>query len=74
MKNILITRAKERSINMVQTLENEGFLPLHDKSDPNDIKYKLGLSKKAFKSAVGGLFRQKLITISDEGISLNQLY
>jgi uncharacterized protein len=55
-------------------LENEGFLPLHDKSDPNDIKYKLGLSKKAFKSAVGGLFRQKLITISDEGISLNQLY
>lgn len=49
--------------------QNEGVLALHDKSDPNDIKYQLGMSKKAFKSAVGGLFRQKLITISDEGIS-----
>jgi len=27
------------------------------------------MSKKAFKSAVGGLFKQKLITISEEGIS-----
>lgn len=48
---------------------NDGFLALHDKSDPKDIKYQLGMSKKGFKSAVGGLFRQKLITISDEGIS-----
>ncbi len=50
--------------------QNDGFLPLHDKSNPDDIKYKLGMSKKAFKSAVGGLFRQQLITLSDEGISL----
>jgi predicted RNA-binding protein (virulence factor B family) len=28
------------------------------------------MSKKAFKNAVGGLFRQKLITISEEGIKL----
>jgi len=50
--------------------QNDGFLPLHDKSKPDDIKYKLGMSKKAFKSAVGGLFRQQLITLSDEGINL----
>lgn len=49
---------------------NDGFLALHDKSSPDDIKYKLEMSKKAFKSAIGGLFRQKLITISDEGIRL----
>lgn len=49
--------------------QNDGFIALHDKSDPTEIKYQLGMSKKAFKSAVGGLFRQKLITISDEGIS-----
>ncbi|SNR58698.1 hypothetical protein SAMN06265371_10681 [Lutibacter agarilyticus] len=49
--------------------QHDGVLALHDKSDPNDIKYQLGMSKKAFKSAVGGLFRQKLIAISDEGIS-----
>ncbi|UMB61010.1 DNA-binding protein [Lutibacter sp. A80] len=48
--------------------QNDGFLPLHDKSDPKEIKYQLGMSKKAFKSAIGGLFRQKLIVLSDEGI------
>jgi predicted RNA-binding protein (virulence factor B family) len=48
---------------------NDGFIALHDKSNPDEIKYQLGMSKKAFKSAVGGLFRQKLIKISDEGIS-----
>jgi hypothetical protein len=50
--------------------KNDGFLALHDKSNPDDIKYQLGMSKKAFKSAVGGLFRQKLISISDDGITL----
>ncbi|MDP3312496.1 DNA-binding protein [Lutibacter sp.] len=48
--------------------ENDGFLALNDKSDPVEIKYQLGMSKKAFKSAIGGLFKQKLITISEEGI------
>tara|TARA_R110001583_G_scaffold335_2_gene3020 strand:+ start:550 stop:963 length:414 start_codon:yes stop_codon:yes gene_type:complete len=48
--------------------QNDGALALHDKSTPDEIKYQLGMSKKAFKSAVGGLFRQKLIVISDEGI------
>ena len=50
--------------------QNDGFLPLNDKSDPDDIKYQLGMSKKAFKNAIGGLFRQKLITISEEGTRL----
>ena len=48
--------------------QHEGFIALNDKSSPEDIKFKLGMSKKAFKNAVGGLFRQKLITISNEGI------
>lgn len=48
--------------------KNDGALALHDKSDPTEIKYQLGMSKKAFKSAIGGLFRQKLIVISEEGI------
>lgn len=49
--------------------DNDGFLPLHDKSTPDEIKYALGMSKKAFKMAVGGLFKQKLITITNEGIT-----
>ena len=33
--------------------QNDGFLALHDKSAPEDIKYKLGMSKKAFKMQSG---------------------
>jgi hypothetical protein len=44
---------------------------LTDKTAPEEIKYQLGMSKKAFKNAVGGLFKQKLITISEEGIRLS---
>ena len=53
--------------------QNEGFLAMHDKSTPDDIKYQLGMSKKAFKSAIGGLFRQKLITIAEDGIRSIQI-
>ncbi len=48
----------------------EGFLPLHDKSSPDDIKYQMNMSKKAFKSAIGGLYRLKMITIESDGIRL----
>lgn len=36
----------------------EGFLPLHDKSDPEVIQTKLGISKAQFKRAVGSLLKQ----------------
>ena len=48
----------------------EGLLPLHDKSSPDDIKYQMNMSKKAFKSAIGGLYRLKMITIESDGIRL----
>lgn len=47
-----------------------GALDLHDKSSPELIKERLGLSKKAFKRAAGGLYRQRRIVIDDEGIRL----
>jgi predicted RNA-binding protein (virulence factor B family) len=31
------------------------------------------MSKKSFKKAIGGLYKQRVIKISDEGISLNNL-
>ena len=56
-------------LKILKALEkNDGFLELHDKSDPFQIKLQLGMSKKAFKNAIGGLFRQKLILISEKGI------
>ncbi len=50
--------------------ENEGFLPLHDKSDPEQIKSMLQLSKKNFKRAVGTLNRKRLIMIEEDGIRI----
>lgn len=52
--------------------EEEGFLPLNDKSSPEDIYYTLKMSKKNFKKAIGLLYKQKLITIEDAGIYLVQ--
>jgi uncharacterized protein len=45
-----------------------GFLELHDDSDPNTIRDKLGMSKKTFKKAIGLLYKQKLISILENGI------
>lgn len=47
-----------------------GFLPLHDKSTPEDIKNQLGLSKKLFKKAIGALYRDKMIVIKEDGIEM----
>ena len=47
-----------------------GFLPLHDKTDPELIKNELGLSKKSFKKAIGSLYKEKKISIGPDGISL----
>lgn len=47
-----------------------GFLPLHDKSDPDAIKNLLGMSKKSFKKAIGSLYKDKQIEIKEDGIEL----
>jgi len=52
--------------------DEEGFLPLNDKSSPDEIHYLLKMSKKNFKKAIGLLYKQKLITIEDAGIYLVQ--
>ena len=50
--------------------ENDGFCDLSDKSPAELIADRFKVSKKAYKKAVGDLYRRRLITISDEGISL----
>jgi len=50
--------------------ENDGFLPLHDKSSPEEIYDLLGMSKKNFKKAVGNLYREKKISMGEDGIKL----
>jgi predicted RNA-binding protein (virulence factor B family) len=49
---------------------NDGFLALHDKSEPEEILRLVKMSKKAFKKAIGGLYKQKQIEILEDGIKL----
>lgn len=49
----------------------DGFLPLHDKSDPQEIRDTLGISKKVFKQAIGSLFKKGHLTIGKDGLRLN---
>jgi len=46
-----------------------GFLPYHDKTSPELIKAKFGLSKNAFKRAIGHLQKQGKLLIENDGIS-----
>lgn len=62
---------KDARTTLLETLQAAGgFLPYHDKSDPEEIQSSLHMSKKAFKKAVGNLFREKKIKITEEGIQL----
>jgi uncharacterized protein len=47
-----------------------GTVPLHDRSSPEAILQALGMSKKTFKKAVGGLYKDGLVLLTDEGICL----
>ncbi|MEY4792484.1 MAG: hypothetical protein RIT34_1291 [Bacteroidota bacterium] len=51
---------------------HDGFLYVHDKSEPDEIKAILGMSKKTFKQAVGKLYKHRRITLEANGIRLIQ--
>jgi hypothetical protein len=55
---------------ILAALKDKGFLPYHDKSKPEELKQAFGLSKNAFKRAVGRLLKEGKITLSEKGISL----
>jgi hypothetical protein len=50
--------------------KQNGFAPVHDKSDPAVISRLFGMSKGAFKKAIGGLYKQRIISIEEDGIRL----
>lgn len=50
--------------------ENGGVLEIGDKSDKELIKDLTGLSKKAYKRAVGNLYKNRIINIYDTKIEL----
>ena len=52
--------------------ENEGYMPLSDKSSAEQIAEHFSCSKKNFKKAIGALYKQRLILILENGIRLNE--
>src|SRR5690606_3697932 len=51
---------------LLELKKKQGFLPLHDKSAPEDITHQLQMSKKVFKKAIGALYKEKLIIIKED--------
>ncbi|MFO0664086.1 MAG: S1-like domain-containing RNA-binding protein [Polyangiaceae bacterium] len=52
---------------VLSVLSAAGAPEVSDKSDPERIRELFGLSKKAFKRAVGGLLKARLVDVRDDG-------
>jgi hypothetical protein len=65
-----VTRDKYSQTILDYLKKQNGFAPVHDKSDPALISRLFGMSKGAFKKAIGGLYKQRIISIEEEGIRL----
>lgn len=50
--------------------QNKGFIPLTDKSNPEEIKDLLEMSKKSFKKAIGILYKEKKVDLRPDGVYL----
>lgn len=62
---------EDRSEEILNRLkEGNGFLAFNDKSDPDIIRDNLHMSKKTFKKIIGNLYKNKVITIEENGIRL----
>lgn len=66
-------RVEDESDKVLRLLkENDGYLPYHDKSSPEDIYSFFGMSKKTFKMTTGKLYRERKIEFTQTGIKLQE--
>jgi predicted RNA-binding protein (virulence factor B family) len=65
-----IEDAREKILEKLK--EGNGFLPLADNSSHDLIKERLQMSKKLFKKAIGGLYKDEIIEIKQDGIHLKK--
>ena len=61
---------EEGAEKILASLKDNRFLPLHDKSSPEEIKQLLGMSKKHFKQSIGQLYKLRKINLVPGGIEL----
>lgn len=52
--------------------KNGGFVEITDKSSPREIKELFGMSKKAFKKALGNIFKKEWVDLYEDGIGLKK--
>ena len=50
--------------------EHDGYLELTDKSSPDLIERRFNMSKATFKKSLGILYRQRLVTLHEDGVRL----
>jgi len=55
---------------IVELQKNKGFLPLTDKSSPEEIYKTFKISKKNFKAAIGALYKKRFIALEEDGLRL----
>lgn len=64
-------RVEDEAGRVISALRKQGgFLPYHDKSSADDIYRVFGMSKKTFKMTIGSLYKERKITIEENGIRL----
>ena len=64
-------RVEDESEKVLRLLqENNGYLPYHDKSSPEDIYSFFSMSKKTFKMTTGKLYKERKIEFTPTGIKL----
>jgi len=66
--NLHLDAASQKILDQLKA--NKGFLPVTDRTRPEVIYEKFGVSKKIFKRSLGGLYKRRLIKLEPKGIRL----
>jgi predicted RNA-binding protein (virulence factor B family) len=61
----------EAAERILELVKERKVIYLSDKSDPDEIREQVGMSKKTFKQAIGKLYKAHMINISKNSIELN---
>ncbi|PCJ64393.1 MAG: GntR family transcriptional regulator [Bacteroidetes bacterium] len=64
----VIDNASQSVLDVLQ--KNDGHFKYTDKSDPDEIRRVFKMSKKAFKKALGSLYKQKIVLLEKDGTKL----
>lgn len=56
------------TVMLAKRIQAKGFIALSDNSSAEEIYAEFGISKKAFKKALGALYKERLVRIGDDGV------